>query len=298
MSSLTKLKEKYQTELEFNTSLLKKNTPELLLLGLTETFSLECLKIAEKRENFKESVKEIIQEYLIDRMPKSIHHTPVENVKWTIEYIKELNINFSLSKKIEWMLNLKDYRAKLFLFTEIEPQLSQATVLTEPNYTELIKKAFSSEDKFINFDLLFELPKFNQIMKYGSSESESPNALLIALMTYNKFDDSFKLINQIKDLGIKIEDCQMSKLTYFIHSVINLSVMTDDNASKTIKFLSEINDPLLFNSSYEYAKELFDCYLTTLTSDEQYKMIEFEQKYLEFSISINQENNNTKKIKL
>lgn len=291
---ISKLKEKYQINDDIHTLYLQKTTEDLINLGISLTHNLTPLKVAQSREDFKCAFEQIINESIIERITKSVHANPVENVQWIIHYAKEFNVVLDIEKKIDLMFKIKDYRAKLFLFENIQENLNQ-NVEKEIDYFPIIKNACLSDDKFINVDLLYELPQFNTVMKYGNVAKNEPNALLTALMFADSSEDHATLIKQIKSLDITIESNQILNLENFINIVINNTTI-DNFPYRAIRLVAEIKEDKLFKSAYEYLKESQITYNITLNEQSDKEMLELEKKYLEATIS--NVNENSRKIKI
>lgn len=304
MKVLDKLKEKYQINSEFNTVLIKQDTSTLIQLGLSISHNLAPLKIAETREDFPHFFKQITQEYFIDRIHRPVTANPIENIQWLIKNCQQLNIDLTLSKKIDLMLSVEDYRAKTYLFEIIYPELEKIDANPkEIDYVNLLSKMLKMNNREINIDLLFELPHISQWMKYGDKKTSQPNFLLSAFSVSfapSHFTEFNKMINDIKEFGINMNDNSnvISDLENFISTNINYHLMTDDSPIYAISLLLELKNNAVFLPCYEYFKQTLGIYFEKASDLDKVKaeLTQLEAIALDKNLTIN--TNQSKRLKV
>lgn len=283
---LEKLKEKYKIEPNFNSTYQTLSTLALIITGINLKYSIEPLKLAELREDFPKSFVNFVNQNSIS-MKESLPEHPIENIQWLFEKLDAFNFDFSVNEMIELMIDIKDFRAKIYLFEKIDLAFKNNNNLDKLHYEKIMNNIFYNPNYQINLDLLFELPSFKEKMMYGDKEYNYENLFIKALISKYTYQDEWdKRLHHVKDLGITLENNKYINLEYKISQLIQHSFM-NIHEQHCVNILFELKNTPYFAKNYETFKELISTYGPNTIDDENWNnnLIQLEQIYLNSTLN-------------
>lgn len=283
---LEKIREKYQIDYEIN-EVLNETKIDKLLNQVYLGKNLSLLKEIQKREDFKEA--------FINMFLSSLNRNydflsqPYELFQESVKLIKQFNIKIKPDDLATMLIENKDKRVKVFILES--GLLNVETSFFEKETQKILKTLFCATDRELSFDLLMQIPSFENYAKNGT-----PTALSLLFQMNTTIMHTNDIVNHLKEYHIGWGNSGPKEAT---SSLLNYIRTRDNTLSETnfnIYFSNILNLPQIKNQEgiIEFLRKEFSRFEVKQDIVEK-GLNRLEKEILEDNLLLNDK---TKKIKL